>query len=114
MNLRRRSWRFGNDAFNPAARPGASIPHLPALTPGKSGRERLRRFNALVPGGWAGGWRSGCRSSVGGDRKSVVQGKSVSVRVDLGGRRIIKKKTFHVHNVCCRLDNRKKLTPPLQ
>src|SRR3546814_10915221 len=27
-----------------------------------------------------------------GDRKSVVQGKSVSVRVDLGGRRIIKKK----------------------
>src|SRR3546814_13948304 len=28
----------------------------------------------------------------GGDRKSVVEGKSVSVRVDLGGRRIIKKK----------------------
>src|SRR3546814_16957171 len=27
-----------------------------------------------------------------GDRKSVVLGKSVSVRVDLGGRRIIKKK----------------------
>src|SRR3546814_14128888 len=27
-----------------------------------------------------------------GDRKSVVSGKSVSVRVDLGGRRIIKKK----------------------
>src|SRR3546814_14806076 len=27
----------------------------------------------------------------GGDRKSVVVGKSVSVRVDLGGRRIIKK-----------------------
>src|SRR3546814_18486745 len=26
------------------------------------------------------------------DRKSAVQGKSVSVRVDLGGRRIIKKK----------------------
>src|SRR3546814_18187178 len=26
------------------------------------------------------------------DRKSVVQGKSVSVRVDLGGRRIIKQK----------------------
>src|SRR3546814_18908299 len=33
--------------------------------------------------------------SIGGkkDRKSVVKGKSVSVRVDLGGRRIIKKKT---------------------
>src|SRR3546814_12016680 len=27
------------------------------------------------------------------DRKSVVSGKSVSVRVDLGGRRIIKKQT---------------------
>src|SRR3546814_11367772 len=27
-----------------------------------------------------------------GDRKSVVSGKSVSVRVDIGGRRIIKKK----------------------
>src|SRR3546814_17777026 len=29
-----------------------------------------------------------------GDRKSVVEGKRVSVRVDLGGRRIFKKKTF--------------------
>src|SRR3546814_12256875 len=29
-----------------------------------------------------------------GERKSVVSGKSVSVRVDFGGRRIIKKKTF--------------------
>src|SRR3546814_20221007 len=28
-----------------------------------------------------------------GDRKSVVSGKRVSVRVDLGGRRIIKKKS---------------------
>src|SRR3546814_17352475 len=32
------------------------------------------------------------RHSAGRDRKSVVSGKSVSVRVDLGGRRIIKKK----------------------
>src|SRR3546814_15582923 len=32
----------------------------------------------------------------GRDRKSVVQGKSVSVRVDLGGRRIIKKKITQV------------------
>src|SRR3546814_16518276 len=30
--------------------------------------------------------------SLEGDRKSVVKGKSVSVRVDLGGRRSIKKK----------------------
>src|SRR3546814_17838349 len=33
------------------------------------------------------------------DRKSVVSGKSVSVRVDLGGRRIIKKKKQHLNNV---------------
>src|SRR3546814_15018692 len=32
------------------------------------------------------------RLSMKGDRKSVVEGKSVAVRVDLGGRRIIKKK----------------------
>src|SRR3546814_20480003 len=34
------------------------------------------------------------------DRTSAVEGKSVSVRVDLGGRRIIKKKTQH-HNTTC-------------
>src|SRR3546814_16132722 len=32
-----------------------------------------------------------------GDRQSVVWGKSVSVRVDLGGRRIIKKKKRNRH-----------------
>src|SRR3546814_14931737 len=31
------------------------------------------------------------------DRKSVAEGQSVSVRVDLGGRRIIKKKKQHRH-----------------
>src|SRR3546814_20012874 len=31
------------------------------------------------------------------DRKSVVKGKSVSVRVDLGGRRILKKKISNLH-----------------
>src|SRR3546814_12712710 len=33
-------------------------------------------------------------SSGASDRKSVVEGKSVSVSVDLGGRRIIKKKNY--------------------
>src|SRR3546814_15666871 len=33
------------------------------------------------------------------DRKSVVSGKSVSVRVDLGGRRIIKKKKKCQYNI---------------
>src|SRR3546814_13395923 len=35
--------------------------------------------------------RTGRDDKAGEDRKSVVEGKSVSVRVDLGGRRIIKK-----------------------
>src|SRR3546814_16788797 len=34
------------------------------------------------------------------DRKSVVLGKSVYVRVALGGRRINKKKTEHIDNTC--------------
>src|SRR3546814_16633154 len=38
------------------------------------------------------------REGGGRDRKSVVSGKSVSVSVDLGGRRIIRKKTKdHTH-----------------
>src|SRR3546814_13833224 len=41
--------------------------------------------------------RKGCNAFV--DRKSVVSGKSVSVRVDLGGRRIIKNKQQHKHDV---------------
>src|SRR3546814_17737607 len=42
----------------------------------------------------------------GEDRKSVVKGKSVSVRVDLGGRRIIKKKKQIVN-----ISNNSLLTP---
>src|SRR3546814_17147016 len=34
------------------------------------------------------------------DRKSVVEGKGVSVRVDLGGRRIIKKKNRKERTTC--------------
>src|SRR3546814_13389406 len=36
--------------------------------------------------------KAACATYAAGDRKSVVEGKSVSVRVDLGGRRHIKKK----------------------
>src|SRR3546814_19716544 len=46
----------------------------------------------------AGHMRQLCKSS-GTDRKSVVSGKSVSVRVDLGGRRIIKKTTQHIQAI---------------
>src|SRR3546814_812331 len=56
----------------------------------------------LVAGGdlLAGLHRNAAPAQVGehGDRKSVVSGKSVSVRVDLGGRRLIKKKTKVPHN----------------
>src|SRR3546814_14538430 len=42
----------------------------------------------------------------GRDRKSVVEGKRVSVRVDLGGRRIIKKKKDETNR--CNTKDRKK------
>src|SRR3546814_16849348 len=43
--------------------------------------------------------RSICAVRNPGDRKSVVSGKSVSVRVDLGGRRLIKKKKNEKYKV---------------
>src|SRR3546814_17636972 len=39
------------------------------------------------------------------DRKSVVEGKSVSVRVDLGGRRILKKTTIIVTELISQIYN---------
>src|SRR3546814_12469350 len=45
------------------------------------------------------------RARAGPDRRSVVEGKSVSVRVELGGRRIIKKKKTDENK--CRLQNQK-------
>src|SRR3546814_12938609 len=44
-------------------------------------------FPAMIPL-----WMGAIATVVGKDRTSVAKGKSVSVRVDLGGRRIIKKK----------------------
>src|SRR3546814_19217669 len=54
------------------------------------GVERLRKSGAIIMGtnsmlGAGGG------GALAGDRKSVVSGTSVSVRVDLGGRRLLKK-----------------------
>src|SRR3546814_12479111 len=48
-----------------------------------------RSTSATCQANWA---PVAARPSQNGDRKSDVEGKSVSVRVDLGGRRIIKKK----------------------
>src|SRR3546814_13875327 len=52
---------------------------VPSTMPGKSGSKLKRRLPHCAP-------------HFPPDRKRVVQGKSVSVRVDLGGRRILKKK----------------------
>src|SRR3546814_4785801 len=50
--------------------------------------ERVTLHNYMLGGAF------GRRLDTDLDRKSVVQGKSVSVRVDLGGCRLIKKKTY--------------------
>src|SRR3546814_19245952 len=39
-----------------------------------------------------------------GDRKSVVSGQSVSVRVDLGGRRLIQTKNISTQNISTNID----------
>src|SRR3546814_13743844 len=72
-----------------ARRPGAAVERV-------GGRSRValtRLFASCLrkPGGR--------HSREGGDRKSVVWGKSVAVRVDLGGRRSIKKKNTQKNTV---------------
>src|SRR3546814_5306548 len=67
---------------------------LMSLTVSSTGRARMRTrgvARTTTPG--SASWGSDARLSSWPDRKSVVEGKSVSVRVDIGGRRIIKKKT---------------------
>src|SRR3546814_18289730 len=66
------------------------------------GRQELTLLDVDRPPGLAGGDEEvGLPAQEGGnlqDRKSVVSGKSVSVRVDLGGRSIIKKKNRSATN----------------
>src|SRR3546814_11411151 len=76
--------------------------HLQICHPARRHRRRpaagARDRGAHRPGDGGSGTRlsDACgragRDGPDGDRKSVVEGKSVSVRVDLGGRRTIKKK----------------------
>src|SRR3546814_17509210 len=77
--------------------PGRSLRHIFGHGPGAeqdtAGNLRplrlpglWRRADSPVPG----------RTDRRGDRKSVVEGKGVSVRVDLGGRLIIKKKKNYI------------------
>src|SRR3546814_15953163 len=86
---------IGHDfAGHDADSAGAS--HQSGRGSGDHGRARLRLLQHLRPSASA---RPMSNTAVlenallplSPDRKSVVQGKSVSVRVDLGGRRIIKK-----------------------
>src|SRR3546814_16564474 len=67
-------------------RTGRAVHPSPGRNP-VAARVRTDRSRAPLSRGWAG---RQCDRRRGGDRTSVVQGKSVSVRVDLGGRRILK------------------------
>src|SRR3546814_7532247 len=72
--------------------------HLPPARTGRQDQRARAQRGAVLehdlvqPAFLGGGHERGRRLEVHQDRKSVVAGKSVSVRVDLGGRRIIKKK----------------------
>src|SRR3546814_18509017 len=67
------------DKHRPAAR-GPARTDAPRDHPGRADYAALHRGERLP-----------------GARKSVVSGKRVSVRVDLGGRRIIKKKQLNIY-----------------
>src|SRR3546814_16574104 len=69
-----RTWPVGGRVYRD---PACLVGHLRLQRDGADRRRRAR----------AGSAAAGCP-----DRKSVVEGKSVAVRVDLGGRRIINKK----------------------
>src|SRR3546814_17761053 len=75
---------------------GAGVPAAAAVGGGLRHVDRARLLDVAARAGRTG---AGGRPvpGVGGDRKSVVLGKSVSVRVDLGCRRIIKKKKHHAY-----------------
>src|SRR3546814_18476772 len=72
----------GRKALVDADRAAGRVRNCPFL---RRQHDHARHFGAFGGGGPA-------RRQPRLDRKSVVSGKSVSVRVDLGGRRIIKKK----------------------
>src|SRR3546814_11296866 len=73
----------------------------PPLSRSSGGAARVSSSASRIRSGSSGAtsWLPAISGSSSGseDRKSVVEGKSVSVRVDLGGRRIIKKqKNVHI------------------
>src|SRR3546814_11769193 len=89
------AWRLGDGALE-GRRQGSGD----GIEPGERHHRAERVDDASDDRRWKAERRDLCGEQAGdlvvelaaGDRKSVVEGKSVSVRVDLGGRRIIKKK----------------------
>src|SRR3546814_15239520 len=99
-----REWQSRRDrlADVPSAEPGLDL-HDRAQQPDRAPEtDQLQRAAAALP-------RPGAdHANPPGDRQSVVQGKTVSVRVNLGGRRIInKQKRQKQHN---NINDRKKKT----
>src|SRR3546814_11943421 len=86
---RRRSAACGADAAM-GATPQVDVPHV----------DVPHVDVAVVGGGIAGLWLL-ARLQARSEERRV--GKSVSVRVDLGGRRIIKKKKYDLSTVMCRI-----------
>src|SRR3546814_16453866 len=78
-----RSNIFGRDGLDESMGKTNFVAH------GRTERNRPQEFHKLGRPHDGKGGRTGLDEL---DRKSVVEGKSVSVRVDLGGSRIIKKK----------------------
>src|SRR3546814_17928199 len=96
--------------LGPLARSGLAGPGCPRKLAGQGDRSAAAGARRRCPGTgdgprpWlpAGGGPADRRLTGAGraapDRKSVVSGKSVSVRVDLGGRRVLKKKKSNTEN----------------
>src|SRR3546814_18331197 len=103
----------------------SDLPSGQGLIDGADVRERPRRRRTCVAGrsgsaidadplpgaGRAAGSGEGgmTQADLATDRKSVVEGKSVSVRVDLGGRRIIKKEKRTTDKPCTTLNKTRQL-----
>src|SRR3546814_8884052 len=101
-------------AFAQAALPRRGEKGVERLFGGAVGRRGRRGLHGVQAGGRGGGdqrgqqqvlehgdspGRKAMESSARGDRKSGVEGKRVSVRVGLGGRRIIKKKKTYIARI---------------
>src|SRR3546814_19872601 len=90
-------WHFQHDAGRPLA---DMVPERRAEFPDHAHLidAYAARFNEPIPGPVPGSLDLVERLAAPGDRKSVVEGKSVSVREDLGGRRSFQKKKYTTHN----------------